>query len=86
MYRFALRPRWIVLHLLVLALIVAMIGLMFWQIDRLHQRAAGRFYFQHIRTGTTFPVHKYFLCIYPVACAALYGIMLLLFRRHWHVA
>ena len=38
--RFALRPRWILLHLLVLALIAAMIGLMFWQIDRLHEKQA----------------------------------------------
>jgi cytochrome oxidase assembly protein ShyY1 len=39
-YRFALRPRWILLHLLVLALIVSMVGLMFWQIDRLHEKQA----------------------------------------------
>jgi cytochrome oxidase assembly protein ShyY1 len=37
-YRFALRPRWILLHVLVLVLIVAMLGLMRWQIDRLHQK------------------------------------------------
>lgn len=37
-YRFALRPKWIVSHLFVLALVVAMVGAMFWQIDRLHQK------------------------------------------------
>jgi cytochrome oxidase assembly protein ShyY1 len=39
-YRFALRPRWILLHVLVLALIVTMINLMFWQIRRLHEKQA----------------------------------------------
>lgn len=38
MYAFALRPRWLLSHLLVAALIAAMIGAMFWQFDRLGQR------------------------------------------------
>jgi len=38
MYAFALRPRWLLSHLLVFALIAAMVAAMFWQIDRLGQR------------------------------------------------
>jgi len=37
-YRFALRPRWVLSHLLVLLLIVAMASAGFWQLSRLHQR------------------------------------------------
>lgn len=37
-YRFALRPKWILSHLFVLALVVAMISAGFWQISRLHQK------------------------------------------------
>ncbi len=38
MYRFLYSPRWIVLHLVVAMLVVVMVNLAFWQIDRLHQR------------------------------------------------
>ena len=38
MYRFLYSPRWIVLHLIVAILVVVMVNLAFWQIDRLHQR------------------------------------------------
>jgi cytochrome oxidase assembly protein ShyY1 len=38
MYRFLLRPRWIAFHLLVLAAIVAMVNLGFWQLRRLDER------------------------------------------------
>jgi surfeit locus 1 family protein len=38
MYAFLLRPKWIVSHVLVGALIIAMIFLGFWQLDRLGQR------------------------------------------------
>ena len=37
-YRFALRPRWILSHLLVLLLVVVMINLGLWQLRRLHER------------------------------------------------
>jgi len=37
-YRFALRPRWILSHLLVLLLVITMINLGFWQLRRLHER------------------------------------------------
>ena len=37
-YRFALRPRWILSHLFVLVMLVAMIAAGFWQLDRLQQR------------------------------------------------
>lgn len=38
MYRFAARPKWILSHLFVLALVVVMINLGFWQLDRLQQK------------------------------------------------
>ncbi len=38
MYRFAARPRWILSHVLVAALILTMVALGFWQLDRLDQR------------------------------------------------
>lgn len=37
-YRFALRPKWILSHLFVLALVVAMMSAGFWQLRRLDQR------------------------------------------------
>ena len=40
MYRFLLRPKWIAFHLLVVAAIVAMINLGFWQLRRLDDRQA----------------------------------------------
>lgn len=38
MYRFALRPRWLVGHAVVLALVVAMVSLGLWQLRRLDER------------------------------------------------
>lgn len=38
-YAFALRPKWILSHALVLALVVVMINLGFWQLDRHDERA-----------------------------------------------
>ncbi len=38
MYRFLLKPKWVLFHLLVLTLVVVMVNLAFWQIRRLHQR------------------------------------------------
>lgn len=38
MYRFLLRPRWILSHIAVLALIVAMVNLSLWQVRRLDER------------------------------------------------
>jgi surfeit locus 1 family protein len=37
-YRFALRPRWVLSHVLVAALVVVMISLGFWQLRRLDER------------------------------------------------
>jgi cytochrome oxidase assembly protein ShyY1 len=37
-YRFALRPKWVLSHLFVLALVAAMVGAGFWQLDRLQQK------------------------------------------------
>ena len=38
MYRFALKPRWILSHLLVLTLVVVMVNLGLWQLHRLQER------------------------------------------------
>ena len=37
-YRFALRPKWILSHIFVLTMVVAMIIAAFWQISRLHEK------------------------------------------------
>lgn len=37
-YRFVLQPKWILSHLFVATMVVTMIGLGFWQLDRLDQR------------------------------------------------
>jgi len=39
-YRFALRPKWILSHVLVILLVVVMVNLGFWQLRRLHERRA----------------------------------------------
>jgi cytochrome oxidase assembly protein ShyY1 len=51
-YRFALRPRWILSHLLVLVLVITMINLGFWQLRRLHERKA---YNASVRANETQP-------------------------------
>jgi cytochrome oxidase assembly protein ShyY1 len=40
MYRFLLRPRWIAFHLLIVAAVISMINLGFWQLRRLDERQA----------------------------------------------
>lgn len=40
-YRFLVRPRWLLSHLLVAVLVVVMISLGFWQLRRLHERRAA---------------------------------------------
>ncbi|CAN5698508.1 SURF1 family protein [soil metagenome] len=40
-YRFVLRPSWIVSHVLVVALVVVMVSLGFWQLRRLDERQAA---------------------------------------------
>src|SRR3954452_24420950 len=40
-YRFALRPKWILSHVLVLLLIVVMINLGFWQLRRLDEKKSS---------------------------------------------
>ena len=37
-YRFALRPRWILSHVLIVLLVVTMVNLGFWQLRRLHEK------------------------------------------------
>lgn len=38
MYRFLVKPKWILFHLLMIAAMVAMVALGFWQLRRLHER------------------------------------------------
>lgn len=40
MYRFLFRPLWLILHVVVVAVIVLMINLGFWQLSRYHERTA----------------------------------------------
>lgn len=40
-YRFLVRPRWLLSHLLVAVLVIVMISLGFWQLRRLHERRAA---------------------------------------------
>lgn len=40
MYRFLFRPLWLILHIVVVAVIVLMINLGFWQLSRYHERTA----------------------------------------------
>jgi len=52
-YRFLLSPKWILFHLLVIVLVVAMINLAFWQLRRLHER---RQFNAEVRANATQPV------------------------------
>src|SRR4051794_17470907 len=52
-YRFLLSPKWILFHLLVIVLVVAMINLAFWQLRRLHER---REFNAEVRANATQPV------------------------------
>ena len=38
MYRFLLKPRWLLSHVLVAAMVVGMLAAMMWQVSRLHQK------------------------------------------------
>ena len=40
-YRFALRPKWILSHVLIVLLVVVMVNLGFWQLRRLHEKQAA---------------------------------------------
>lgn len=52
-YRFARQPKWILSHLFVLALVVAMIGACFWQLDRRQEKQARN---ERIEQRSTLPV------------------------------
>ncbi|MGI8791818.1 MAG: SURF1 family protein, partial [Acidimicrobiales bacterium] len=41
MYRFLIRPRWLVGHVVILGLVAALVSLGMWQLDRLDQRRAS---------------------------------------------
>jgi cytochrome oxidase assembly protein ShyY1 len=53
MYRFLLRPKWILFHVLCVALVVTMVNLAFWQIRRLHEREGFN---QTVRNHSAQPV------------------------------
>lgn len=52
-YRFALRPRWLLSHLLIALLVVVMINLGFWQLRRLDERKT---YNASVRANESLPV------------------------------
>jgi cytochrome oxidase assembly protein ShyY1 len=52
-YRFALRPKWILSHVLILVLIVVMINLGFWQLRRLDEKKT---YNRSVRANESLPV------------------------------
>jgi cytochrome oxidase assembly protein ShyY1 len=52
-YRFVLRPRWILSHVLVLALVVVMINLGFWQLRRLDEKKS---YNASVRAHESLPI------------------------------
>ena len=56
MYRFVLRPKWLLFHLLVLTLVVLMVNLGFWQLHRLQDR---REFNDEVRTRSTMPVAEF---------------------------
>jgi cytochrome oxidase assembly protein ShyY1 len=51
-YRFALRPRWILSHVLIVLLVVVMVNLGFWQLRRLHEKQAAN---RAVRANTALP-------------------------------
>ena len=53
MYRFLLRPRWLLLHLVVCSSLVLLINLGFWQLHRLEQRQAFN---SLVRSNSSAPV------------------------------
>jgi cytochrome oxidase assembly protein ShyY1 len=54
MYRFLLKPKWIAFHLLVIAVIVVMINLAFWQLRRLDER---REFNSQVRANANQPIN-----------------------------
>ncbi|WP_195210582.1 SURF1 family protein [Actinomarinicola tropica] len=56
MYRFALRPRWILSHLLALAVVVVCIGAGIWQLDRLDQKRTAIDRYDEMSALPTVPV------------------------------
>src|SRR3954451_1369516 len=61
-YRFALRPKWILSHLLVLILIVVMINLGFWQLRRLQEK---KDYNASVRANEALPVAPIDALLHP---------------------
>jgi surfeit locus 1 family protein len=57
-YRFALRPRWVLLHLLVVLLVVVMVNLGFWQLRRLDERRASNQQVESRTTASPVPVQQ----------------------------
>ena len=61
-YRFALRPRWILSHILILVLIITMINLGFWQLRRLHEKKT---YNASVRANESQPVQPVDAVLHP---------------------
>lgn len=53
MYRFALKPKWLLFHLLIVLLVVLMVYLAFWQLHRLQSR---REFNDDVRSRSSIPV------------------------------
>src|SRR5829696_2670573 len=56
MYRFVLRPKWLLFHVLVIVLVVIMVNLGIWQLHRLQDRRAFN---DEVRSRTAMPLAEY---------------------------
>jgi surfeit locus 1 family protein len=61
-YRFALRPKWLLSHLLILILVVVMINLGFWQLRRLDEKKT---YNASVRANESLPVAPLDSLVHP---------------------
>ena len=62
-YRFALRPKWILSHVLILILVVVMINLGFWQLRRLDEKKT---YNASVRANESLPVAPIDAVVHPI--------------------
>lgn len=62
MYRFLLRPKWLAFHLLVVAMVVVMVNLAFWQLHRLQDR---REFNDEVRSRAALPVAEFTDVVVP---------------------
>ena len=62
MYRFALKPKWLLFHLLIVLLVVLMVYLAFWQLHRLQSR---REFNDDVRSRSSIPVADFATVVGP---------------------